>query len=326
MEGNGLSVFPAHILLATDGSRDADGALRAAADISEKSGAALHVVHVWTDVMSPAKPGLVLDDHSRFLEEKAGKLLRWQAWKARAAGGRAVWVYLREGEPVEEIGGLAEELDADLVVVGNRGAGRVKRLITGSVSEGVVHRASCPVLVVRGEEGAWPIKRVVVGDDGSWSAQRAGKLAAEIADLFGAEVVLVRAYENPPAPVGGWSAEDRRELDEERLRNLQELEGRAERLEVIAQDRPETRLAESKATPAIVSVAEEGEEERTLLAVGSRGLGAPGRALFGSVSTKVLRAVDGPVLVVSPDAAPRGDRGMRPRAKASEFEANEESV
>lgn len=301
-----MSASLRNILLATDGSPDATVAMRAAADISERTGAELHVVYVYTEVPPAAYPGLALDDYSRSLEEQAGELLRRQAWNARAAGGSAAREHLREGEPAEEIVALAGELDADLVVVGDRGTGRVKRLITGSVSEGVVHRASCPVLVVRGGEGAWPIKRVVVGDDGSRSAQRAGTLAAEIADLFEGKVVLVRAYENPPAPVGGWSAEDRRELDEARLRNLQELEGWAERLEVITQDRPETRLAESRATPAIVSVAEEGEEERTLLAVGSRGLGTPKRALFGSVSTKVLRAVNGPVLIVPPNAAPAG--------------------
>jgi nucleotide-binding universal stress UspA family protein len=286
-----MSTSLRNILLATDGSRGTEVALRAAANISEKSGATLHVVHVWTD-------GL--------LEEQADKTLRQQAWKARAAGARALWVYLREGEPVEEIVALAEDLDADLVVVGSRGAGWMKRLVTGSVSEGVVHRASCPVLVVGGGQAAWPVNRVVVGDDGSWSAQSAGELAAELADLFGAEVVLVRAYENPPAPVGGWSAEDRRELDDARLRGLRALEERAERLETMARGRPETRLAESKATPAIASVAEGGKEERTLFAVGSRGLGAPKRALFGSVSTKVLRAVDGPVLVVPSDAARLG--------------------
>jgi nucleotide-binding universal stress UspA family protein len=301
-----MSTSLRNILLATDGSRDAEVALRAAADISEKTGAALHVIHVYTELAPAAYPPWVFDDYSHPLEEEARKLLRRQAWKAQSAGGRVAREHLREGEPAEEICGLAECLDADLVVVGNRGTGWVKRLITGSVSEGVVHRASCPVLVVRGGAGAWPIQRVVVGEDGSWSAQWAGKLAAEIAGLFGAEVVLVRAYENPSAPVGGWSAEDRRELDEVRLRNLQELEGWAKRLEVNAQDRPETRLAESKVTPAIVSVAEEKEEERTLLAVGSRGLGTPRRMLLGSVSTKVLRAVDGPVLVVPPNAAPAG--------------------
>lgn len=298
-----MSASLRNILLATDDSQDAEVALQAAAEISEKSGAALHVVHVWTAAMPQAYPAMHFDNYSRVLEEQASKLLRQQVWKARAAGGRALWVHLREGEPVEEIVGLAEELDVDLVVVGSRGAGWIRRLITGSVSEGVVRRASCPVLVVGGGEAAWPINRVVVGGDGSWSARRAGELAAEFAEHFGAEVVLVRAYEIPPAPVGGWSAEDRRELDNERLRDLRALEGRAERLETMARGRPETKLAEAKATPAIASVAEKGEVERTLFAVGSRGLSAPKRALFGSVSTRVLRAVDGPVLVVPSDAA-----------------------
>jgi nucleotide-binding universal stress UspA family protein len=315
-----------NILLAIDGSGDAEVALGVAADISEKSGAFLHVIHVYTELAPAAYPPWVSDDYFHRFEKEARELLRRQAWKAQSAGGRVAREYLREGDPVEEIIALAKDLDTDLLVVGNRGAGRVKRLITGSVSEGVVHRASCPVLVVRGGAGTWPIKRVVVGDDGSRSAQWAGKLAAEIGDLFGAEVVLVRAYENPPAPVGGWSAEDRRELDEARLRYLQELEERAERLEMIAHHRPKARLAESKATPAILSVAEEGEEERTLLAVGSRGLGASKRLLFGSVSTKVLRAVDGPVLIVPPNVAPVGGRGVRPKVKALEFEANEEGA
>jgi nucleotide-binding universal stress UspA family protein len=306
-----MSTSLKNILLATDGSRDAEVALRAAADISEKSGAALHVIHVWTDVRPPANPGLVLDDYSRCLEKEAAKLLRQQAWKARVSGGRTVWVYLRVGEPVEEIGSLAEELDADLVVVGNRGAGRVKRLITGSVSEGVVRRASCPVLVVRGGEGAWPIERVVVGDDGSRSARQAGKLATEIADVFGAEAVLVRAYENPPAPVGGWRAEERRQLDQARLRDLSTLEGWAEQLGAMAHDRPDTKMIESKPAPAIVNVAEEAEETQTLIAVGSRGLSAPKRALLGSVSTKILRTADGPILVVPPARAQRVDRMLQ---------------
>lgn len=314
------------IVLATDGSPDAAVALRAAADVSEKAGAYLHLVHVWTAAMPVAYLGSGFDGYSLLLEERGAELLQQQLLSARAAGVRAARAHLRQGEPAEKIVALAEVLDADLIVVGNRGAGRVKRLIIGSVSEGVVRRASCPVMVVRGGEGAWPIERVVVGDDGSWAAQRAGELAAEIADLFGAEVMLVRAYENPPAPVGGWSAEDRRELDEARLRDLQELEWRADRLGVIAQDRPATRLTEAKATSAIVSVAKEREMERTLLAVGSRGLGAPMRALLGSVSTKVLRAVDGSVLVVPPNASLADDRDMRSRGKAPDFGANEEGA
>jgi nucleotide-binding universal stress UspA family protein len=118
-----MSASLRNILLATDDSQDAEVALQAAAEISEKSGAALHVVHVWTAAMPQAYPALHFDNYSRVLEEQGSKILRQQAWKARAAGGRAAWRYLREGEPVEEIVDLAEELDSDLVVVGSRGAG-----------------------------------------------------------------------------------------------------------------------------------------------------------------------------------------------------------
>ena len=300
------------LLLTTDGSADAAVASRIAAGISEKTGAALHVVHVCTDlapvVYPPWYPPWVFDDYSHPLEEEARDLLRRQAWKARSSGGRVVREHLREGDPAEEIVALAEELDADLVVVGNRRAGRLRRLVARSVSESVVHRASRPVLVVRGGEEAWPIKRVVVGDDGSRSARQAGRLAMEIADVFGAEVVLVRAYENPPAPLGGWSAEERRELDEARLRDLSTLEGWAEQLGTMAHDRPDTKMIESKPAPAIVDVAGEAEETQTLIAVGSRGLSAPKRVLLGSVSTKILRTADNPILVVPPAQAQRVDR------------------
>ncbi len=206
--------------------------------------------------------------------------------------------HLREGRPADEIAALAEELATDLVVVGSREAGWVKRLVTGSVSEGLVHGASCPVLIVRGGEGAWPPARFVVGEDGSAPAQRASELAAEIARLFGAEVVLVRAYENPPEPVGGWSAQDRRELDEDLHRRREDLVERAEPLATLTRRRAGTRLIEMKAAPAMSLVAGKRDEGRTLLAVGSRGLGALDRALSGSVSTNVLRAAHGPVLVV----------------------------
>jgi nucleotide-binding universal stress UspA family protein len=54
------------------------------------------------------------------------------------------------GHPADEIVRAAAEADIDLVVVGARGLGRFKRLLLGSVSERVLHRAYCPVLVVKG--------------------------------------------------------------------------------------------------------------------------------------------------------------------------------
>jgi uncharacterized membrane protein YeaQ/YmgE (transglycosylase-associated protein family) len=76
------------ILLATDGSRDATLAMRAAADVSCKTGAQLHVVHVFPDVLPPANPGsTIFDEDSRQAEEEARELLRKQGWRARVEGG-----------------------------------------------------------------------------------------------------------------------------------------------------------------------------------------------------------------------------------------------
>ncbi len=301
------------IVLATDGSEEAALARGAAADISNKTAAELHVVHVWTYVPPPGAAGFAFDDQPRSAEEEAERLLRREAWNARVAGGRVVREHLREGRPAEQIIAVAAELDADLVVVGGRRMGRIKRLIAGSVSEHVVRGASCPVLVVCG--GTWPARRVVVADDGSRPARKAGNLAAEIANLSEAEVFVVRAYEHPPEPVGGWSAQDRLELDEALWRNRRDLQKRAEQLEEVAPGRPKTRIINSNAASAVSLVAEEGEGEQTLFAVGSRGLRTPERTLMGSVSTAVLRAADGSVLVVPSAAARDGGTEESPESK-----------
>ena len=79
--------------------------------------------------------------------------------------------------------------------------------------------------------------------------------------------------------------------------------GRAEQVAAITQRRTGTRLIETKAAPAVSLVAARRDEEQTLLAVGSRGLDALDRVLSGSVSTDVLRATVGPVLVPSEKAS-----------------------
>jgi nucleotide-binding universal stress UspA family protein len=292
--------FPARILLATDGSRDAELAARVAADLSVGTGAELHVCHAWRPLPYYAYPSLVPEEYHPPFEEGARKLLDEQVGRIGQAGGTVAESHLVMGRPAEAIIDLGEEIGAGLIVVGSRGLGPVRRLVMGSVSEGVVHHASCPVLVVRGGEEAWPPQSIVVGDDGSGPAKKAGELGAVFAMLVGAEIALVRAYENPPKPIRGWSAQDRRELDEALSRERQALEERAEELVTIAGSRPETRLIETEPTLAILMAAEEGREESTFIVVGSRGLGAAKRTILGSVSTKILRVARGPVLVCPP--------------------------
>ncbi len=110
--------------------------------------------------------------------------------------------------------------------------------------------------------------------------------------------MLVRAYRNPPRPIGGWSAEDRRKLEKARSKEEMDLHERAEALGAVMGRRPEVRLVYADATLALLRMAEAGER-KTMLVTGCHGLGAVGRARLGSVSTKVLRAARCPVLIYS---------------------------
>jgi nucleotide-binding universal stress UspA family protein len=78
----------------------------------------------------------------------------------------------------------------------------------GSQSEEIVHHAQVPVLVLRAGEGVWPPKRIVVGEDFSDDARRAGNLAASIGGLYDAGGLLV--YSHPDLPRYRPARRDRR--------------------------------------------------------------------------------------------------------------------
>ncbi len=304
-------IHPNKVLVATDGSEDATLAARVATDLSRRTGAELHVAHAWRDhVQVLGYPTLMWTDYSNIYERKAGRLLEVQVDSIEATGGVFVQPHLLHGPPIDAILDLCEELRPGLLVMGARGLGLVGRIFVGSVSEGVVHQARFPVLVVRGGEDSWPPERVISGDDGSGAAGLAAGLAGGLGGLFGAEDVLVRARRNPPEPIGGWSAEVRHRLEEMRSREVVDLKERAEAIRSAVGRRPGVRLVEGEATLALLQIAEEVAPHKTLLAVGCRGLGAVGRARLGSVSTNVLRAARGPVLIYSkhvplmPDSVP----------------------
>jgi nucleotide-binding universal stress UspA family protein len=286
--------LPKRILLATDGSDDAALAARAAVDLAIGADAEMHVAHAWQSVPTMRFDAFVRD---RLLAE-ARELLEAQVALLSEAGADVAGAHLREGSAVDEVLDLAGEIGADLVVVGSRGRGPVKRLILGSVSEGVVHHALRPVLVLRGGDEAWPPKRVVVGDDGSEAAGRAASLAAGFGGLFGAKGLVLRAYPELPEVDLEGRALNARMVDDELRQEERKLQERARQLEEYLGVRPRVRLDVGDPAATLIGAAEALHEgKQTLLAVGSRGLGPVGRARLGSVSTKVLRAAKGPVLI-----------------------------
>jgi nucleotide-binding universal stress UspA family protein len=146
-----MNSFPNKILLATDGSEDADLAARAAIELSNRTASELHVVHVWHDVPTPHLHSFVRAQLKQEAEETLQKLLE----RIEQAGGTVAQAHLREGRTVDEILDLSEELEVGLLIVGSRGLGGVRRLLLGSVSEGIIHHARRPVLVVHGGQDAW---------------------------------------------------------------------------------------------------------------------------------------------------------------------------
>jgi nucleotide-binding universal stress UspA family protein len=302
--------LPTKILLATDGSEDAFLAMRAAIDLSNRSGGELHVVHAWHSVPSTRFESYIRTQ----LAHEARELLAEQVANIKEGGGVVAEAHLREGRAVDEILNLAEELHTELIVMGSRGLGPVKRLALGSVSEGVVHHARCSVLALRGGADAWPPGKLIIGDDGSEAAKRAGEFAASVGGFFGARALLVRAYPRlPEIDVEGLElvphlVEDELEHEERKLKE------RAAELEKMLGSQPEVHISVGDPADCILEAArDEGVSEKALVAVGSRGLEMVQRIRLGSVSTKVLRAAEGPVLICPHSSGPenfeRDNRG-----------------
>jgi nucleotide-binding universal stress UspA family protein len=147
-----MSIFPTRILLATDGSEEAEQAALTAVELALRTASELHVVHVGVlPHFLESYPG-TLGYHGRLYEqiqEQSRELLRKESWRVKAAGGTLAGSHLRMGKVDLEIVALAEELGADLIVMGCRGYRGIRRAIEGSVSDGVIRHARCPVLVVR---------------------------------------------------------------------------------------------------------------------------------------------------------------------------------
>lgn len=173
----------------------------------------------------------------------------------------------------------------------------------GSVSETVIHHSRWPVLVLRGGEDSWPPERVIFGDDGSEAARAAGDLGASLCGRRGAQALVLHAYPRLPEVDAEGRGFDPRLVDDELRRAENDLQERSRELESRLGSRPKARLVGGDAAASLMEAAEADAPERTLLAVGSRDLGAIGRMRLGSVSTKVVHAAKGPVLVHPPTRA-----------------------
>jgi nucleotide-binding universal stress UspA family protein len=151
------------VLVPLDGSEHSDRALEIAIQITKKFGAKMTLLHVYSvtvpavispepTTLTPAGVPVVTSAEIAKIIEAArmvgNRVLAGGEQKAKSANVEVETV-LREGNTVQEIVAMAKEGKFDLIVMGARGISRIRELLMGSVSEGVIKNAHCPVLVVK---------------------------------------------------------------------------------------------------------------------------------------------------------------------------------
>jgi nucleotide-binding universal stress UspA family protein len=150
-----MSIFPAKILLATDGSEEANLATRTAVDLADKTGSELHVAFILRtqDAIEYGTVGFYTDNtHEEEIKQMGQRLLDEQVRRVEEAGGTVAGAHFRRARPDQGILAVGEDIGTGLIVLGSRGFGGVKRALMGSVSDSVVRHAHCPVFVVRNED------------------------------------------------------------------------------------------------------------------------------------------------------------------------------
>ncbi len=136
---------PATILVPTDFSYAADRALHYAVQLARRQRAQVALLHV---VAPAAIPSRFLTSVRTDLPQLAELSREHLARLARRMGIRPRRAAVKTGQAAEEILRYADELGADLIVIGARGHSKLDRLLIGTTAERVVRHARCPVLVV----------------------------------------------------------------------------------------------------------------------------------------------------------------------------------
>jgi nucleotide-binding universal stress UspA family protein len=135
------------ILLASDGSDNAERAAKEAAGLAEELSSQIILAYI---TGTPPQSKLVKDnfDVHKVLKDDAEKKIK-QTISALTEKEIPYTLKVAIGDPADEIIRIAEKEKADLIILGSRGLGTIKGVVLGSVSRKVTHSAECPVMIVK---------------------------------------------------------------------------------------------------------------------------------------------------------------------------------
>ena len=136
------------ILIAVDDSEIAAHAADVGVELAKSLHAEVGFVTVYDPSVGPGRIWGVPADRLAEMSEHAAKRLLATFWDPTATHP-FVPEFVEPGEPASKIIEVANNWHADLLVMGSHGRGKIQGLLLGSVSQGVLHNARCPILVVR---------------------------------------------------------------------------------------------------------------------------------------------------------------------------------
>jgi nucleotide-binding universal stress UspA family protein len=287
------------VLCALDFEPGSARALVRAADVAERAGGALHLVHV-TPRAQPAgaAEGAFRQRAGRFVDDVLG-----------GSANPAAEVHRAHGAPADGVLRQAAAVGADLVVLGTHGRRGLAHLALGSVAAEVLRRSPVPVLVVP-EQAArtapGPDAPVLVAVDFSAGAALAARLGRDLAGAYGAPVVLAHVRAAAPdtllRPPSLQRGAERGGSGLSRSEAHAALDRLAERAG-LGPPAPEQYVVPGAPVDALAELA--GRTGAGVLVVGTHGRSGWDRLRLGSVAEGVVRRTPCPVLV-APSAGGAG--------------------
>jgi nucleotide-binding universal stress UspA family protein len=215
---------------------------------------------------------------------------------------QVVEIAVREGTAAKEIVLLAEQLPADLLVLGTHGRSGFERLFLGSVTEKVLRSAQVPVMTVPPsvkQPGLAQYKTILCPLDFSVASMRALMYAVSLAQETNARLILLHVIESllgetGAAEMGHLSlSEYYRYLEQDAVARLKAAVPEQSRIWA----KPEERVTRGRAHREIIQTAE--DERVELIVMGVQGKGALNRLVFGSTTHHVVREAGCPVLTLN---------------------------
>lgn len=282
------------VLVPTDFSSGARYAAERAVLLPLSAGGKIHLVHVLA--REHARVSGIREEAQRLLEKTAALVTR-RALTHGAAAPEVV-AELLTGEPHVEIIRRARAVDADLVVIGRKGAGARLTKVIGTTAARVVRMGDLPVLVVCRRATA-PYRRPLVGMALDESARRVLRLVRAVCAPDVGTVHAVHAYRVPfqgfvPAGTEDSPTGFHRELKAEAAARFEKL------IETIAPGDVRLKPLLRQGDPRLVILDEAERLRADLVALGTHGRSGLAHALLGSVAESVIMAARCDVLVARP--------------------------